>query len=220
MRIYLDIETTYSDSPLLHAKIASEVTPPKTYTKPESIAKWHEEEGSKVLNRRIADTALEGGYGELTAVGWAIDDGDIEVRVRQSCETELDLLRQVAEDLQVKPQDYPLTFIGHNVDFDLRFLWKRAIVLGFPMPQLFPRRWRPWDPSILDMQLEWTGQLREYIKQAELAAMLGIETTDTITGADAPQAWRDGQYDVIRSHCHEDLRVCREIHRRMMAAGR
>jgi len=222
MRVYLDIETTHSIDPEVHREIAETVSPPSNYTKPETIAKWHEEKGADVIAKEIAATALDGAYGELTTIGWAIDDGPINIAIRDIFDDERLLFNRLGAELgkAIKPQDYPLTFIGHNLDFDLRFIWKRAIILGIRMPEAIPRRWKLWEPSIFDIQFEWTGQPREYIKQTKIAKLLGIKVTDEIDGKQCPQLWRDGLVGEVAAHCSQDIRVCREIHQRMMVAGK
>ncbi|WP_284692740.1 3'-5' exonuclease, partial [Escherichia coli] len=43
-------------------------------------------------------------------------------------------------------KNIPPVFIGHNIaEFDLKFLFQRAVVLGVKPPKVIPFGARPWD---------------------------------------------------------------------------
>ena len=83
------------------------------------------------------------------------------------------------------------------------------------MAPWFPRDFKPWSDRICDTMVVWSG--RDFIGLERLAHALGIEMAETIAGKDIPAAYHEGRLDEIIAHNVEDLRVTREIYRRIVA---
>lgn len=212
--LYLDIETTYSCDPDVRSRIAAGIKPPGNIKKAETLAKWEQESKPLVVQEALDKTALNGGYGHITAIGFAVGDEDVQVLVGDE-----DELLSALFGLEFEEGARPV-IVGHNIiKFDLRFILHRAVVLGIRIPHWFPRRsLKPWSEEAFDTMVRWAGD-RDLISQDELAAILGIEVANALPGKDCPKAFYDGQLKKILEHCKEDLRVVREIHRRMVAVG-
>jgi len=199
-------------------RIRKSIAAPGQYKKPESIAQWMADNLETETALAASKTALDGTWGRIACIGWAIDNGPIMVT---QFGTEADTLDCWATDLQEyvrrvngdDPRWYTrLNWIGHNlINFDLRFLWQRSRVLGikldFPLPvERFPK-------NVYDTMVEWCGY-GKYVKQTDLELAFGIVRDDKITGAEVSTA----SPLEIAQHCQEDVRCLREIYCRMVQA--
>lgn len=222
MRIYLDIETKPTALPAVLDRVTAGVRPPANYKSPETIAKWWAEQGEAQKAEAVNKTALDGTFGRIYCIGWAIDDG--EIRVAQD-DDEAELLRLWGVTVRdqamqacggdVHQWDTRATWIGHNVqDFDVRFLWQRSKINGVRLPFRLPMDRYPKGPWLYDTMKEWSG-FGKYVKQTDLELAFGLNRSDPLArgGADVATAADD---DVI-AHCREDVRLLREIYRRMAA---
>ncbi|WP_218058588.1 hypothetical protein [Gilliamella sp. Occ3-1] len=73
--IYFDIETIPTQSDNIKNYIQSNLTAPANYKKPDSISAWLEENKEPAYRK----TALNGGFGQIVCIGYAINDGDVKV---------------------------------------------------------------------------------------------------------------------------------------------
>ena len=72
--IYFDLETIPNQSPEYRAKVRENITAPAKYSKPESIAKWIEENGDTATDEQIAKTSFDPALGHICTIGYAIGD--------------------------------------------------------------------------------------------------------------------------------------------------
>jgi len=215
MRIYLDIETIPSQRNYVRDRIWSAVEPPKNYTKPESREKWLAEHRNEVADKAWRETALDGGYGEVVCVCFAVEDGVVNVHDRPAMyNSERELLSAVFESIRLTVGGQSPTYVGHCIGFDLKFLHHRAIVCGVNPRLGMPYNAPPWRGMYIDTMYEWCGA-RGGIKLVELCDVLGIEVDDEIDGAGVWDAWRDGDYAKVSEHCRADVLRVREIERRL-----
>lgn len=216
--LVLDIETTCTVDPVVMDRIASKVKPPATMSVPATIAKWEKEKKPDAIKEAISRTALGGAYGQIVAIGYgAIYDGqDQPVRVETSRDE-----KSLLYDLMSLPVDHGCfpKLVGHHISgFDIPLIRQRCIVNGIKMAHWFPKDPKPWSDTICDTMVAWAGA-RDTISLSELAFVLGIEVAETIPGSEVPQAWADGMFEDVLAHCSEDVRVTREIYKRIVAAG-
>lgn len=217
MRLYLDIETIPTQSPDVRAMIAESVTPPARMSKPETIAAWEKNERSAAVEEAIAKTALDGTYGHVCCIGVAVDDSDPTAYMIEDVSDEARTINHVLNGIKAEARDLPV-IIGHNVvNFDIRFLWQRAIILGVPMPHWFPRDPKPWGHDVFDTMTAFAGQ-RGTIGMDRLCRALNVEGKGDIDGSMVGQLWEAGEYDAIAKYCMADVERTRAIHRRMMIA--
>jgi hypothetical protein len=216
MNLFIDIETLPTENPFVLDRIRKSITAPSQYKKPESIAQWMADNLEAETVLAASKTALDGTWGRIACIGWAIDDGPVMVT---QYGTEADTLDCWATDLQeyVRQSDDPrwytrLNWVGHNlINFDLRFLWQRSRVLNIKLD--FPLPVEKFSKNVYDTMVEWCGY-GKYVKQTDLELAFGIERDDKITGAEVATA---SPFEIAQ-HCQEDVRCLREIYRRMVQA--
>lgn len=220
MSLYIDIETIPTQSITIRQKIADAVTPPGNISKVETIAAWEVDKKPALVKDAVAKTALDGAYGQICCIGWAFDAAPVQAIVAKEV-SERDLIEQFLGDaeryVQTKHGRTP-TVVGHNVvNFDIRFIWQRAIVLGVRMPGWFPRDSKPWGHETFDTMTAFAGA-RGMVGLDKLCEALGIEGKGDIDGSMIGDLWAAGEIERIREYCKDDVERVRAIHRRMLIA--
>lgn len=227
MDIYLDIETIPTQrrdiDKMLDDRILAEAQsakPPAHYKKDEAIRRWVNEQLDKVehdQNEAYHRTALDGGYGELACICWAIDDGPIRTASRASvAEPETPVLSYLFTDLKVNTRGQAPTFVGFNIPFDLKFLHHRAVILGKRPPLHIPHNDAVWKGSYRDIRYEWFGLRPEKgSKLTDLCLMLGIEVDDEIDGSMVWDRFKAGDAATVVKHCQADVERVRLIDQRL-----
>jgi len=229
MRIYLDIETIPSQDPAVREEIAEGVTPPANMKKPETIAKWEAEEKPAAVEEAWRKTAFAGDRGEVVAIAWAVGTGAVEVLSRGLDEAEGDLLAAWFARLGEQGDDpgghWRPEWVGHNVqEFDLRFLFHRAVVHGLRPPLPLPHDARPGSEQVFDTMTAWAGY-RGRIGLDRLCRALGIPTKGAELGGeeiDGSKVWdyvRAGRIEEVAAYCAADVERVREVHRRLTFAA-
>lgn len=228
VNIYMDLETGPTTRPELIERATADVRPPAQYKKADSIEKWWAENGEAEKAAALAKTSLNGGYGELLTIGFAVNDGPVIVLARADVPDGEQMLLDMfaialADNARAQAPDHGdwwgvrACWIGHNIeDFDLRFLWQRSRVLGVHLPFPLPLERYAKTPSRYDTMKEWGGW-QNRIRQQDLELILGLTRDDAITGADVAEHWARGDIETVVNHCKEDVRLLREIHRRLTA---
>lgn len=213
--IYLDIETTCTDDPAIIAEIASTITPPGNYKKPETIAAWEMGEKKRAVEEAVSRTCFDGGYGRIICVCFAIDNGEVWMMHNDS---ERDLIADVFFALK----DFTdATFVGHNITWDLRMLYQRAVVHGIKPPHalLKAAHAKPWGDSIADTMLIWHPDRDRKISLDKLCKVLGIDSPKgEVNGSMVAQLYRDGEIEKIASYCKRDVEAVRECYKRLSFA--
>jgi len=225
MRIFIDIETCATSRPDVRDRLWGDVRPPANYKKTDAIMKWEAENAAAERDEAVSRTALNGLWGEIIVIGFAINDRDPIILYRIG--TELDLLKAWCETLQDEAEIASVgpsanwaqraCWIGHNLEaFDLRFIWQRSCVLDYVIPFTMPLERYPKGPTRFDTMTEWAGY-NGRVKQADLELAFGITRTDPLVrgGADVGKAYAEGRLEDVVTHCTEDVRCLREIYRRM-----
>jgi hypothetical protein len=224
MNLYLDIETLPTDRDDVREYIAATVSPPGNISKAETIAKWNEEQRPAAVEEAVAKTGLDGSFGRVCVIGWAIDNGP--VKTIYSANDERQLLTEFARALkdEVAPSElFDTCVIGHNVcAFDLRFLTQRFIVNGIKPPLSIDRaaRAKPWeDAKVFDTMVQWAG-VGNRISLEKLCLALGIPNPKTdITGATVAAAVAAGRIADVAAYCAGDVEATRAAHLRMTFAA-
>jgi hypothetical protein len=224
MNIYIDIETSATHRTDIIDRVCSEIRPPATYKKAESIAEWWQTQGGAAKEEAISKTALNGAWGELFCLGFAVESRDVQIVHHASEQTLLqnfeallkDEIAACNEEREFKADRF--TFVGHNVEFDLRFIWQRARITGAAFNVELPLdRYPKASPYRYDTMIEWAGYGNR-IKQSDLELAFNLERNDPLTrgGADVHEALKAGREEDVFAHCREDIRLLREIHLRMI----
>ena len=169
------------------------------------------ENGKKVpeLDEFLSHTTFDGAFGRIICLSYAINDGDTASLSGQ----EDDILKKfwdIAKSVSL--------FVGFNViDFDLRFIYQRSVVLKVkPTRYLNFARYRS-DP-IYDVMKEWSKwNMSENISLDSLSLALGIPSPKNgeVEGKNIAQAFKDGRIKEICEYCEKDVDVTRQIYKRM-----
>jgi len=223
---FLDIETI-GRQPEESTKliIAQGIEAPKTMKKAETIKAWHDGEGKyagekdAAIEAKYRKGALDGGVGEVVSVCFSIN-GNTSVLHRDIYNegySEEVLLAQVFSQIAAENDEVsgsPPYFIGHNIKFDLKFLWRRAKVLDIDLPFKLPFRGRH-RTDFFDNSAEWC-EYNEYISQDNLAKALGLPgKPDDINGANVWDHVKAGDIKRVAEYNQMDVETVIEIYRRL-----
>ena len=215
--VFIDIETLPSQSAEYRAKVREGIKPPANYSKPETIAKWMEENAESATDEAIAKTALDPAAGHICSIAWAVENEEVRVSTIHDLAGETLAIQSFFSAL---PQMGMTRFIGHYITgFDLRFIMCRAIVLGVKVPALWPRDPKPWDQNVFDTMTAWAGS-RGTIGLERLCEALGIESPKgDMAGNQVAAAWAAGEFDRIAAYNKRDVEAVRQVFRKFEAVG-
>lgn len=221
--LYIDIETLPTQNPDAIVEIAATVKPPASLKKVDSIAEWTAKERPAAIDEAVAKTSFNGGYGSVCVLSFAWDDevvGCVDRRPVMEW-TEAEMLQSAFDIIahQAKSRaSYQPVIVGHYVaDFDLRFLWQRAFVLGVKMPAWWPRDPKPWSKEVHDTMQMWAGA-KGTISLDNLCRALGIPGKDGFDGSMVAKAWANKEYDRVAEYCKDDVERVRAAHKKMLIA--
>jgi 3'-5' exonuclease len=213
-KITIDIETIPSQKPDAAEKARGRITAPANYKDPEKIAAYIEAKAAEAWQR----TALDAGYGEIVCIGYALGDEEPATALYRDYrkDSERELLEtfwdMIAETLLPAPR-----WIGHRVAwFDLRFIWRRSVVLGVEIPQPIPFDEAPWSLQVCDTSYMWSGE-KGGIKLGDLCDILGI--TNPKEDLDGSRVWEyveAGRIHDVADYCIADVEAAREAYQRMV----
>lgn len=217
-KLFIDIETLPPQGGEHYTRIRDGIKAPGQYKKPDSIAQWMAENGDAVAREEFAKLGLDGLYGEICVIGWAVNNTTVHTHVRVSSDfTEKDLIEQAFEEIQRASHDNSgasrfLSPVGHNVEFDLRFLMQRAVRHRITIP---PCLRAAFDPdkgryNTFDTMKAWAG-FKGWAKLKDMSRELfGDDATD-IDGADVAAVWVTDPGKVVE-HCRQDVERVRKLY--------
>lgn len=193
-------------------------TLPADKSKFEILKKVYDKKKKKLARRNqkvepfedfIESTGLDGTYGRIFCISYAIDDDPI-LCLSGNEGNMIKKFWDVARDIDL--------FIGFNIlDFDLRFLYQRSIILGIKPSRNLPFiRYR--SEPIFDIMHEWSKwSAQSRISLDSLAQALGIPSSKKeLDGAKVYDYYKKGKYSEIRAYCSADVDVVRRIYKRMV----
>lgn len=220
MNITLDIETLPTELPAVREFVARSITHPGNISKPETIAKWHEESKPAAIDEAVSKTSFDGAFGRICVIGWAVEDQPAESIY--SATDEAGLLAEFGARLNqiIKPKDqHTTTVIGHNVSaFDLRFLVQRYIVNDICPPFVIRRaaQAKPWESEkVFDTMVQWAG-VGNRVSLDKLCFALGVPSPKgDIDGSKVAQAVADGRIEDVAAYCRGDVNATRRVWGRM-----
>ena len=242
MNVYLDIETIPGCGPAVWDLFAAdaeqdkkEVKAPSNYKDQakidEYIAAKHVEI-DEAIEEKWRKTSFDGALGHVAVVSFAVDNGEPVTIYRDDYGTpeaerfilaELygRLVEATGRDLSggTRSNSTPV-IIGHNViDFDLRFLFQRSVMLGVRPPAFIPFDAKPWDKSVFDTMTAWAG-VRNRVSQDKLCKAFGIEGKGTEIGEEinGSMVWdfvKAGRIADVAKYCAGDVERVRSIHQRL-----
>ena len=198
------------------------------YTSADDVKRQWEREMASVKADEVGDdawrkTALDGTHGRVLCIGWKVPGIEVETMLAEP-RHEADLLRAAFAGMQKSLEQVhesiksrqPL-FIGHNVTFDLKFLYRRCVILGVRPPFDFPFSGRNGRDYYCTMR-SWC-EYGERISQNRLLEALGIVETTDMDGSQVCDAWLGGELDRISAYCGEDVANVEKIYNRLTFNG-
>jgi predicted PolB exonuclease-like 3'-5' exonuclease len=221
--IYLDIETIPSQADWVRADIAANITCPGNYSKPESIAKWEQEIKPSLVEEALHKTGLDGAYGQIVCIGFAVDDEEpVPIYSGNWATEEKETIRHFFD---LVPRNYDPSksmrpvFVGHNIGFDLRFILQRAMVHGIKPTSIIPFNVKPWDDIIFDTMIKWAG-VGKTVSLDKLCKVFGLPPKGSEIGEemDGSKVWefvKAGRITDVAKYCAADVERVRQLHKLM-----
>jgi len=158
----------------------------------------------------MAKCAFDGAMCHIVSVATAFDSGG-ETHNIHGVSLEYDMIENVFELINSK--NTPV-FIGHNIiNFDLRILKQRAMILGIKLPSALKRDFKPWGSDAYDTMLRWDA--KNYTSLDKLAKAFGVKGKGDIDGSMVWDMWKAGKYDEIVEYNAQDVKIVREIYNKM-----
>lgn len=222
MDIHLDIETVPSQLPSVRDLIAAGINCPGNISKPESIAAWEADKKPGLVEEAWLKTSFDGALGHVAVIGLAFDDEEpVEIWSPDWLDREADMLREAFDMIHERCSrnlgDRPI-FVGHNiVEFDFRFLFQRAVMLGVKPTPFIPFSAKPWDDKVFDTMVRWAGA-RGAVSLDKLSGVLGFGGKGDMDGSKVWAAVREGRIAEAAEYCGDDIRKTRGVYKRMTFA--
>lgn len=219
----LDIETIPTERNDVREFIAKGITHPGNISKAETIAKWNEESRPAAIDEAVAKTGLDGAFGRVCCIGYAIDESGAPESIHgDGVEANiLTMFNNRLNELIHSSMWSATTIVGHNVSsFDLRFLLQRYIVNGVrPHPIISTAsRAKPWEnEKVFDTMVQFSG-VGNRISLDKLCMALGVESKGDISGADVWPMYKAGKIAEIAEYCRHDVEITRQCFKRMTFA--
>lgn len=218
-KLFLDIETLPPSGGGHLERIRSTITPPGQYKKAESISAWMAENADALAAEEHGKLGLDGLYGQIACIGFAVNDAPVRVISALEYTGELPMLFGsfgiIGEASRDLGGERYLSPVGHNIDFDLRFLMQRAVRHGVTVPQCLRAAFDPEKGRFhcFDTMRVWSG-FKGFTKLKDLAReLLGDDGSD-IDGSEVAKTWALDPAKVVE-HCRRDVERVRSLYQRM-----
>lgn len=212
-KLYFDIETIPSQESWVKEHIEGKVKPPATIKKPESLEKWMNENREAAIQEALDKTSFSGATNHIVTIAWAINDEPVySVQVDSELSEEPFALQEFFTSIEKLKMGS--VFVGHNIlGFDINVIKQRAMVLGVKIPRIFPIDAKPWGTEVYDTMLKWDS--RNFVGIDLISKAFGIKGKGEVDGSMVYPMWQEGRYAEIAAYCEDDVRMSREVYKRM-----
>tara|TARA_R110000782_G_C14819205_1_gene413789 strand:- start:10491 stop:11147 length:657 start_codon:yes stop_codon:yes gene_type:complete len=214
MNIYIDIETIGGKReavPDEFLKVAANLKDPEKI------------EAARVL--ALEKTSFNGAFGEIVSIAWAVDGDKVNCFNREGeddsekwmLEKFFMAVEQAINRHRTSSENFGYKWIGHFIQFDLGFLFKRAKILGVDMRSVnLPWPVNSWDKQVVDTMYLWAG--RDTVSLDVLAfVLLGERKIES--GADVAFYWSEHEFKKIRLYNIDDVEKTRNVHKILAPKG-
>ncbi len=232
INLFLDIETIPAQNQAVIAELAAEtealkaeVRAPSNYKDAAKIEEYCMIQRAQIdsdADERYRKTALDGSRGEVLCIAWGYEDEEVQSQHRTL--TDGDERHVLSAFFDVLDPTVATRFVGHCVrEFDLRFLYHRAVILGVRPPVHLPHDTRYNGDQVYDTMTAWAGwgnrvSLSHLCKTLGIAAK-GTEIGEPITGATVWDFVKRGEVEKVVAYCRGDVERVREVYYRMTFGG-
>jgi len=216
----VDIETAPTVDKGVMETLYKKLSPPKNYKDEEKIKEYMTDK----LMETVDKTALNPLWGSIISIAIATN-ASTDVKYADGETSEYDIVSWAVKEMTSFMSSTSFNeghmLTGHNViEFDLPFIFKRAALLDVPTDGLISPSTKPWHVAerVYDTMLKWG---KPFPRLKELAGQMGLlrGDEDDDTGADALQAWKDGDMERVATHNRNDAEVSLRLAYKMFAAG-
>lgn len=203
----IDIETEPDPSALAHPP---EFQAPSNYKDPEKISAY-KAQAFEDWKRKMALSATTGrilASGILTDSGYDVDHGQDEETTVSVCIDALDYAHV----------DGIIVGGWNHSQFDLPFIYQRALILGVKVPsRIFKplERWNKWQFQIADGMQIWAAGTKEYASLNDVARVLGCGSKDDGISKNFGQVYREDREKAL-GHLRNDLVMTHAVLERML----
>lgn len=218
-KLFIDIETLPPQGGEHLARIRATIKPPAQYKKPDSIAQWMAENADALALEEFGRLGLDGLYGQIACIGFAMNDGLVQIVSAPKSNDEAGLLRGAFSLIETTSSDLGgpryLSPVGHNIEFDVRFLMQRAVRHSVEIPRCLRNAFDPEKGRFqcFDTMRVWSG-FKGFTKLKDLSReLLGDDGSD-IDGSEVAATWAADPAKVIE-HCRRDVERVRALYKRM-----
>jgi 3'-5' exonuclease len=154
----------------------------------------------------VASTSFDGAFGRILCIGYALDEGEMQIIYSPDEKEMLKEFWQIAKNIDL--------FVGHNAfDFDIPFIWQRSIILGVEPSKMFSFK-RFSRSEIFDTMQEWNLWGRNHssgsLHKLALALKLPSSKGD-IDGSQVYDYFKAGRVDEILEYCQKDVALTRKV---------
>lgn len=216
-KLFLDIETLPPAGDAHLMRIRAGIKAPGQYKKPESIAQWLAENADSIAQEEHAKLGLDGLYGQVCCIGWAVNNNDVFVHSLMKEKDEPAVIEAAFITLQEGSLDRSgssraLSPIGHNIDFDMRFLMQRAVKHRIKIPSCLRSAFDPEKGryNTFDTMKVWAG-FKGWAKLKDMSRELFGDECEDIDGADVAKVWATDPEKVVE-HCRQDVERVRKLY--------
>lgn len=218
MLITLDIETCPCQNPAVREEIRAGIKAPAQYKKADSIAQWLKENADAETEALWRKTSFDGAHGHIAVIGLAFDDEAPIALFSEDWHADEDaILKQAFQLIDWRLQEHPNErprFVGHNlVEFDLRFMFQRCVVLGVKPSRHIPFAAKPWDDCVYDTMQKWGAKAGGSLDK--ICRALGLGGKGDIDGSKVWDYVRDGRIAEVAEYCRRDVAMTRALYKRM-----
>lgn len=216
--IYIDLETVPGDTFMLQ-EVAEKVSPPASYSKPDTIAAWMAEKAPAAIESARHALGLHPAYCKIISLAWAFEGEEVQVYSG----TEAAILKCFYEDLATRllqtKNGYSFRVIGHNiVDFDLPVLFWACLRNKIPYAPLpHPRRIKAWETEkVVDTMYALGGREKKGYSLGAMCKLFGInDPNPEVDGSMVWDIFRAGRIREIEDYNVADVEMVRELYRRI-----